>query len=109
MTLRTEKRSSERHTRVGAITFSIFNQQNCLDAQALDYGANGLRFKSTCALHPGTTICIRVKPGERGSRRKGFCEGLPSVSLAEVKWCRKTDVPDTSFYEVGVHFYPPHY
>jgi len=109
MSLRTEKRASERHAHTGAITFSIFNQQNCVDAQALDYGTNGLKFKSTCALQPGTTICIRVKPGECGSHPESFCGSLPSVTLAEVKWCRKTDAPDASFYEVGVHFYPPHY
>jgi hypothetical protein len=109
MSVGTEKRSSERHPHKCAITFTIFNQQNCVDAQALDCGTNGLKFKSTCALQPGTTICIRVKPGERVSRRECFCEALPSVTLAEVKWCRKIDVPDASFYEVGVHFYPPHY
>ena len=109
MNLQTEKRSSERHIHVGAITFSVFNQQNCLDAQSLDYGTNGLRFKSTSALHPGTTICIRTKPGEHDSHPDCLDEILRSVTLAEVKWCREIDGPDTSLYEVGVHFFPPHY
>jgi hypothetical protein len=109
MNLRTEKRSSERRPHKGAITFSIFNRQNCVDAQALDYGTNGLKFKSNCALQPGTTICFRVKPEKRGSRQKCACEGLPSVALAEVKWCRIMNGSDASFYEVGVHYYPPHY
>ena len=109
MSLRTEERSSERRLYNGAITFSIFNQQNGVDAQLIDYGTNGLKFKSTCALRPGTTIFIRIKPGQRGSHRDGLCAGLRAVTLAEVKWCRKIDGPDASFYEVGVHYYPPDY
>ncbi len=109
MSLRVEKRSSERRPHKGAITFSIFNQQNGVDAQLIDYGTNGLKFKSTCALRPGTTIFIRVKRGQRGSHPDGLCAGLRAVTLAEVKWCRKIDGPDASLYEVGVHYYPPDY
>jgi len=104
-----EKRSSERRPHKGAITFSIFNHQKCLEAQSLDYSTNGLKFKSTCALRPGTTICIRVKPGQRGPRPDRLCESLPSMSLAEVKWCRALEGADASFYEVGVRYYPPDY
>ena len=107
--VKTEKRSSERQPHQGAITFSIFNRQKCIDAQSLDYSSNGLRFKSTCVLQPGTTICIRVKPGQGGSRPESFSKRLPSVGLAEVKWCRQLDGSDSSFYEVGVHYYPPDY
>ncbi len=109
MSLPTEKRFSGRSLHQGAITFSIFNQQNWVDAQSIDYCPDGLRFKSIRALHPGTTICIRAKPGERGSHPDCLDESLRSVTLAEVKWCREIDGPDTSLYEVGVHFFPPHY
>ena len=109
MSLPTEKRSSGRYFHKGAITVSIFNQQNWVDAQSIDYCPNGLRFKSIRALHPGTTVCIRAKPGEYDSHPDCLDENLRSVTLAEVKWCREIDGPDTSFYEVGVHFFPPHY
>ncbi len=109
MKLKTEKRSSERLPYRSAITFSIFNRQDCLEAQSLDFSGNGLKFKSTSILRPGTTICIRVKPGQRGSRPDRFSESLPSVGLAEVKWCRPIEGTDTTFYEVGVRYYPPKY
>ena len=108
MDLKNERRSSERRPHHGAITFSIFNQQNCIDAQSLDCSTNGLKFKSTCALQAGTTICIRVKPGPRG-RRGTLHDSLPSLGLAEVKWCRAIDEPNASVYEVGVHYHPPAY
>jgi hypothetical protein len=109
MKLKTEKRSSERLPCRSAITFSIFNRQNCIDAQSLDYSTNGLKFKSTCVLRPGTTICIRIKPGQRCSPRDRFSGSLPSVGLAEVKWCRPMEGSDTTLYEVGVRYYPPKY
>lgn len=109
MNLKTEKKSSERHPRERAITFSIFNRQNFMDGHLLDYSTNGLKFKSTCALQPGTTICIRVKSGQGGSQPDRFPERLPSVCLAEVKWCRQLEGSDSSFYEVGVRYYPPDY
>jgi hypothetical protein len=109
MGVKTEKRSSERRPHHGAITFSIFNQQNCIDAQSLDYSNNGLKFKSTCALNPGTTICIRVKPGQRAASPDGLRDSLPSMGLAEVKWCRPLYGNESSLYEVGVRYHPPDY
>lgn len=109
MNLKTEKRSSERHPRQGAITFSIFNRQNYMDGQSLDYSSNGLKFKSNCALQPGTTICIRIKPGQGSAGPDCLCERLPSVGLAEVKWCRPLDGSENSLYEVGVRYHPPDY
>jgi len=109
MNLKAEKRSSERHPHQGAITFSIFNRQKCVDAQSLDYSTNGLKFKCTCILQPGTTICIRTKSGQDGSSPDRFPKRLPSVGLAEVKWCRQLDGSESSLYEVGVRYYPPDY
>ncbi|UCD82295.1 MAG: hypothetical protein JSW26_12985 [Desulfobacterales bacterium] len=109
MNFKTEKRSSGRLRHQGAITFSIFNQQNCIDAQSLDYSTYGLKFKSLCALRPGTTICIRVKPGQRGSRPDCFGQSMRSLALAEVKWCREIEGSNACRYEVGVHYYPPDY
>ena len=109
MSLPTEKRTSVRYLHQGDITFSIFNQQDWVDGQSIDYCTEGLKFQSICALHPGTTIYIRVKPGECSSQPNGFCECLRSATLAEVKWCREIDGTDVSLYEVGVRYYPPHY
>jgi len=108
-TVKAEKRISERQPHQGAITFSIFNRQKCIDAQSLDYSKNGLRFKSACALQPGTTICIRVKSAQDGSGSGRFSKSMPSLGLAEVKWCRQLDGSESPFYEVGVRYYPPDY
>jgi hypothetical protein len=104
-----EKRSSERHPHNASLVFSVFNHRNCVDARSIDYCADGLKFKSSCALHPGTTICIRIKRGYRDFHPGSFLESVGSVSLAEVKWCRELDDADALHYEVGVRYYPPYY
>ena len=107
--MKTEKRALECHSEEGAISFSIFNREKFVDAQSIDSCTDGLKFKVTCALKPGTTICIRIKPGRRGLLPDRLSKSLPSVFLAEVKWCRQLDGSDSSLYEVGVRYYPPGY
>ncbi len=36
-------------------------------------------------------------------------EGLPTISLAEVKWCRENPDTASASYDVGVKYYPPEY
>ena len=107
--MKTEEKALECPSRQSAITYSIFNHQKFLDAQSIDYSPDGLKFKATCALKPGTTICIRIKPGQRGLLPDRLSKSLPSVFLAEVKWCRQLEGADSSLYEVGVSYYPPRY
>ena len=107
--MKAEKRTVERHPHQGTITFSIFNRKKCIDAQSLDYSTNGLKFKSPCVLQPGTTICIRLKSEQGGLQSDRFAKSMPSLGLAEVKWCRQLDGSENSFYEVGVRYYPPDY
>lgn len=109
MSVKTERRSSERLPNRSAISFSIFNRRNSIDAQSLNCSTNGLKFKSTWALRPGTTICIRIKPDQCCSPSNWSLEGLPSVGLAEVKWCRPVEGSRTTIFEVGVRYYPPKY
>jgi hypothetical protein len=107
--VKNEKRALECHPQEGNISFSIFNRQKSLDARSMDYSTDGLKFKATCALKPGTSIFIRIKPGQRGLLPDDLCKNLPSVFLAEVKCCRQLDGSDSSLYEVGVRYYPPVY
>ena len=109
MSVKSEKRSSERLPHRSAISFSIFNRRRCIDAQSLDCSTHGLKFKSTCALRPGTTICIRIKPGQRCPPPGCYLEGVTSVGLAEVKWCRAVEGSGATLYEVGVRYYLPDY
>jgi hypothetical protein len=91
------------------MSFCIFNHQEFVDARSIDFSTNGLKFKTTCALKPGTTICIRIKPGQRRLLPDRLFRSLPSVFLAEVKWCQQLEGPDSALYEVGVRYYPPRY
>jgi hypothetical protein len=104
-----EKRHDERWQHKAAISFSYFNNESCFDGQTLNYGSGGMCFQSNFFLKPGATVFIRLK----GSKPNGFCkgvsEGLRSVTLAEVKWCREIHDIAVPAYSVGVRYFPPAY
>ena len=105
----TEKRSCERYAHEVLIHFTRFNTGCWLKAQTLNHCLEGMCVKTNVHFQPGTTLLIRVE--HDASRTSGTCafEVLPTLILAEVKWCR--EIPDESFssYEAGVKYYAPHY
>jgi hypothetical protein len=104
-----EKRCDQRWEYMGSISFSYFNKEPFFNAQMLNYGPGGICFKSNLSLKPGTIVFIRLIK----SNSNGFCNGvsgaLRSVTLAEVKWCKKMDDIDVPAYGVGVAYIPPIY
>jgi hypothetical protein len=104
-----EKRSSVRHPYKGGITFCLFNHRNSMEAESVDVSAEGLKFRSNCALKPDTTICIRTIQVRDQHHPHGAGDCLRSLTLAKVKWCRGISGSDSTHYEVGARFYPPDY
>lgn len=105
----TEKRVWERHCHSAPIAFSYFNKKHCHEAQTLDHCDGGMRFKSAVFLPHGATVSIRVTKFDPDGCSDGDCRGLRSVTLAEVKWCRKSPTETERFYETGVKYYQPEY
>ena len=104
-----EKRVCERHSFGADIAFSYFNKEHSYEAETLNLGMGGMCFKSNLYLHPGATIYIRLKKVHPNGTSTGFCEGLRSVALAEVKWC--SELPGTKVlpYGVGLKYFEPTY
>jgi len=104
-----EKRSNERRAHQAPIRLARFNTGSWLDAQTLNHCLEGMCVKTSVHFQLGTALLIRVEHG--ASKASGTCafEELPTIILAEVKWCR--EIPDASFstYETGVKYYAPHY
>ena len=101
-----EKRACERHRYIAPIVFSYFNKTHFFDAQTLNHCTSGMYIKSNFFLQPGAAVYIRVK---KFNSNKGSCsgayEGLRSVTLAEVKWCKHMHDENDSYYGVGVKYY----
>jgi hypothetical protein len=105
----TDKRACERRSYAAPAAFSYFNKEQFYEAQTINHCAGGLRFKSEVFLQPGATVFIKVKklhPNDSGS---DGCQGLRSVTLAEVKWCKAFTDETEPFYEVGARYYEPDY
>jgi len=109
MKIQAEKRACQRHCHAADITFSYFNTEHFYKAEALNFGSGGMCFKSGLLLQPGATVCIRLKAVHDDPVGACVCEGLRSVTLAEVKWCREVPGGETSSYGVGVKYFAPAY
>ncbi len=103
----TDKRACERHRHTASIAFSYFNKEAYFDALTLNHSAGGMCFKSSFFLQPGTGVYIRVKKFHPNNSCTGYCDGLRSVTLAEVKWCGEEPGVDAFYYGVGVKYYEP--
>ena len=105
----TEKRANERHSYAADVAFSYFNKEHSYSAQTMNLGTGGMCFKSSLFLQPGATVYIRIKKIHPDTSGTGFCEGLRSVALAEVKWC--SELPGTKVlpYGVGLKYFEPTY
>ena len=105
----TEKRANKRYAYSAPIVFSGFNTKDSYNAQTLNYCMDGLGLKSTLPLRLGKTICIRVTHFKQDAPGSGEFDGLRSITLAEVKWCREIARPNDFTYEVGVKYCAPVY
>jgi hypothetical protein len=104
-----EKRHDKRWPHIAPISFSYFNKGSYFDGQTLNYGSSGVCFKSIFFLKPGTIVFIRLKKSNPTGFCNGVSEGLRSVTLAEVKWCKEIQDIDVPAYSVGARYFPPVY
>jgi len=104
-----EQRIFDRHAFSADVAFSHFNKADSYQAQTLNLSKGGMCFKSNLSLQPGAMVAIRLGKVHTNASDNGSCEGLRSVALAEVRWCR--EVPDDKAlpYGVGVKYFKPVY
>lgn len=104
-----EKRGYERYCYPADIAFSYFNNEHSFNAHTLNIGAGGMCFKSNLFLQPGATIYIRLTKIHPNSSCSPFCEGLRSITLAEVKWCHEASGSGIFPFGVGVKYFVSDY
>jgi len=109
MKRKAEKRACERHGYAADIAVSYFNKKHSYKAEIRNLGVGGMCFKSNLSLQPGATICIRLKNNHQNDSCTGYCEGLRTLTLADVKWCNEIPNTKASSYEVGVKYFEPVY
>ena len=109
MTAYIEKRASKRCSYKAPIQFSLINKTNPEDAYTINHTKSGMCIKSKHSFKVGSTVLIRIqKYSSNGSCACGF-EGLPQMSLGEIKWCREISNSPLYSYKLGVKYYPSPY
>ena len=104
-----EKRTYERYSLCADVAFSYFNKEPSYFTQTLNFGSGGMCFNSSILFNPGATVCIHLKKIHSEAAGTGVCEGLRSVTLGTVKWCREVPGHETPHYAVGVKYFEPAY
>jgi len=104
-----EKRAYTRQQYAVPIEISYINKENKFRGVSINHCENGMCIESKPSFHTGETINIRVKDFHPYGPCIGLCEGLRSITLAEVKWCSEVADADVSHYRVGIQFYAPVY
>lgn len=105
----TNKRTWERCRYCVPIMFSYFNKNHLVNGQTINYGGGGIGIKSHMFLKPGATVYFRIKQFLPNAAGKGDSQGLRSVALAEIKWCKEIFNDAETFYEIGAKYYVPEY
>ena len=109
MTAYSEKRSCNRCPHQAPIQFSYFNQDNSFGAHTINHSISGMCFKSKHHVKVKSTILIRTESYASDDSCSCAFEGLPSISLGEIKWCREISDAIFSSYEIGVKYHGPDY
>lgn len=104
-----DQRIFDRRCFTADISFSHFNKAHSYQAQTLNLSTGGMCFKSSLSLQPGAMVAIRLGKVHPNASGTGSCEGLRSVTLAEVRWCSEAPDDQTLPYGVGVRYFEPAY
>ena len=104
-----ERRAFERRNYQIPIEVSFVRGGRSSNAQSLNHSERGMCFESTSAYCPGATLTVRVKDFHPHGSCTGLCEGLRSITLAEVRWCTEIAEADDSPHRVGIQFFAPIY
>lgn len=108
MTVIEDKRSDKRIAcnNPVPVQISFFNSERFVEAQVVDHCMNGVSIISDKAFSTGSVIILKVAYSTGNGSCSKDIEILPSVSIGEVKWCRKLPAESSPTFGVGVRYFP---
>jgi hypothetical protein len=99
------KRTDQRHNCEASYTCRCFNKDETFNGRMLNFSKSGMYFESGAFIKEGTTIYFNLINCSCIPSDPGHCEGLRSVSLAEVRWCQEMKNQDAPYFGIGVKYY----
>jgi hypothetical protein len=100
-----EKRIDNRRKCDASIVCAYFNKENVCNAKMLNYSRDGMYFESDSLFKEGTNIFFKIKDYLFDLSDPELCEGLRTVSLAQVRWWKDMGREDASCFGIGVKYY----
>jgi hypothetical protein len=91
------------------VHISAFNSSHSTEALLVDHCMKGACIVSDQSFLPGSPIIFKVAYSDVEGAGNSDLEILPSMSIGEVKWCRKLPAESPSIFGVGIQHYPPVY
>ena len=88
---------------------SFLESKRSIKAQLVDHCVNGVCFITDHAFFLGSPIIFKVAYSALKGSSSRDLEILPSISVGEVKWCRKLPAEPSSTYGVGIKYFPQVY
>ena len=99
-----ERRIGSRHYYEIPIEVGHFNSGEMIKVQSKNHCEKGICFESPTPFQRGVILNIRIKDFHPHGPCIGLCEGLRSMTLAEVMWCREASDTKDPYYVVGTNF-----
>ena len=99
------KRSDQRLNCEASIAFSFFGKGRTYEGRMLNFSKSGMYFESGKFIKGGTAIHSRLTNYSGLPSGPELCEGLRSISIAEVKWCREMKNKEATCFGIGVKYY----
>ncbi len=103
-----EKRTDKRHRCEASIAWGGFNKKKMFNAKILNYSKDGMYFESDVFFKEGANIYFQMNDFLFYASDPELCEGLRTMSLAEVKWWKDIGGAEDNHFGVGVR-YVEHY
>ena len=101
MNKKDERRVFDRHDLDAPIVYAYQNTDQFINAEMCNYSKDGMCFKTTNEINPGSDIYIMMENYSPDTIHAELYEGY----FAEVKWCRQPKEPKVPEYKVGVKYY----
>lgn len=99
-----EKRTDKRRKCEASIAWGCFNKKKTFRAKMLNFSKDGMYFESNVFFKEGASIRFQMDDCRLDALDPELCEGLRSMSLAQIKWWKDIGGKDDNHFGVGVKY-----
>jgi len=100
-----EHRDSTRYDQNAFVSCCYFNSLNPCGGKLINYSKRGMCLETNGPFRERTTVMVRLNLESWAAIDPEIIEGLRTISIAEVKWCKEVFDDQNPHYEIGIQYY----